>query len=401
MQLQNFLENIELSRNEMKDELSKLYSQYMSFEPYFSQVIEEFQLSYGKEFLKQTGHFVIIEGYIPKQREKEFDTFIKNKVGLQNSAIIYDQAEKDAPVKIKNSPSINHFQLFTGMLPPLAYGSIDPTIWIAIFFPLFFGFIVGDIAYGLVIVAVGKYLMIKSKEINNKTMSDIGFIYVLSGVSTIFFGILYGEFLGNLGTHLGLRPIWMERSSDLMFLLFVAVIFGIIHVFFGLILGCINSYLLGDSHRLNENLGLIVIYSSIFGSMLDYLYFQIHWLTYSALVFGIIGSALLIKGEGVISLLEIVSVFGNILSYARLMALGVASVILADLANELYTISGGGIQGILIAFVLHLLNIAIAMFSPLLHSMRLHLVEFFSKFVAYGENSFTPYGASYIKKTGG
>jgi len=232
-------------------------------------------------------------------------------------------------------------------------------------------------------------------------MSDIGYIYILSGISTIFFGILYGEFLGNFGTYIGLKPIWMERSNDLMFLLIVAVIFGILHVFIGLILGCVNSYLLGETHRLYENVGLIVIYTSIFGFALDFRYFQSSWVLYLTLFLGILGSILLIKAEGVISLLEIVSVFGNILSYARLMALGVASVILADLANELYTISGGGIQGILIASILHLLNIAIAMFSPLIHSMRLHLVEFFSKFVAYGENSFTPYGVSYIKKIGG
>jgi V/A-type H+-transporting ATPase subunit I len=89
--------------------------------------------------------------------------------------------------------------------------------------------------------------------------------------------------------------------------------------------------------------------------------------------------------------MEIMSSVGNILSYARLMAIGLASVILAFVANKL----GGEIEvlvvGVIVAILLHALNIVLAMFSPSIHSVRLHLVEFFSKFYTGGGIAYKPF----------
>jgi V/A-type H+-transporting ATPase subunit I len=112
---------------------------------------------------------------------------------------------------------------------------------------------------------------------------------------------------------------------------------------------------------------------------------------YPTIITGIIALSLIIYGAGAMGPMEIMSSVGNILSYARLMAIGLASVILAFVANKL----GGEMEvvavGVLVAVLLHALNIVLAMFSPSIHSVRLHLVEFFSKFYKGGGTAYKPF----------
>jgi V/A-type H+-transporting ATPase subunit I len=94
------------------------------------------------------------------------------------------------------------------------------------------------------------------------------------------------------------------------------------------------------------------------------------------------------------------STVGNILSYARLMAIGMASVILAMVANRLSGAFEIAIIGILIAVLLHILNLVLAMFSPSIHSVRLHLVEFFSKFYEGGGIAYKPFARPVVEGEG-
>ncbi|HOV67345.1 MAG TPA: V-type ATPase 116kDa subunit family protein, partial [Methanoregulaceae archaeon] len=101
---------------------------------------------------------------------------------------------------------------------------------------------------------------------------------------------------------------------------------------------------------------------------------------------------LLIYGGGVQGAVEIMGTVGNIMSYARIMAIGMASVMLAVVANELAGAVGTALVGGLVAVILHLMNLVMGMFSPFIQSIRLHLVEFNSKFFQGGGRPYRPFG---------
>jgi V/A-type H+-transporting ATPase subunit I len=117
----------------------------------------------------------------------------------------------------------------------------------------------------------------------------------------------------------------------------------------------------------------------------------------TAALFAAIGIVTLVRGAGIIGLLEVFSLISNILSYARLMALGMASVVLALVANRMFSQFDSGFIGLLVAIPLHALNIVIGMFSPTIHTLRLHYVEFFSKFYKPGGRNYVRFGAEMRK----
>jgi V/A-type H+-transporting ATPase subunit I len=174
-------------------------------------------------------------------------------------------------------------------------------------------------------------------------------------------------------------------------MLIFAIAIGVIHVFLGLIIGIINEVTRRNKKHLSEKVGMLLALSGLITIIFLALEMIPAWMLYPTIIIVIVALVLIIYGAGAMGPLEIMSSVGNILSYARLMAIGLASVILAFVANKLGEAMEILALGILIAVLLHALNIVLAMFSPSIHSVRLHLVEFFSKFYQGGGIVYKPF----------
>jgi V/A-type H+-transporting ATPase subunit I len=279
---------------------------------------------------------------------------------------------------------VKPFEVIMGLSSPPGYREVDPVPVLAVFFPFFFGLMVGDIGYGIVILAFA--LVVRAKAGANNFFRNFSEILIISSVPTIIFGYLFGEFFGDFGEMMGwIHPVHLfgvtwNRVEALIPLLLFAVAVGVIHVFLGLIVGIRNELIRKNKKHLAEKVGMLLALCAII--VVGALAVEIipAWTMYPTVALGILALCLLIYGAGAMGPMEIVSSIGNILSYARLMAIGMASVILALVANRLGGELGIAVIGITVAVLLHALNIALAMFSPSIHSIRLHLVEFFSKF---------------------
>jgi V/A-type H+-transporting ATPase subunit I len=357
-----------------------------------SEELEEFNKFGYSEFM-----FVVM-GWIPKKFLQRIKETLKNAYGdtvvIRELDVSAEEMEK-APTFYDNPRWVKPFESIMQLVRPPKYKEIDPTPFLAIFFPIFFGIMVGDVGYGLVILAFA--LIVKNKFRNVDFAKNFGDILIISSISTIIFGFIYGELFGDFGEIMGwLHPVhyfavtWNRLEAILPLLIF-AIAIGVIHVFLGLIIGIVNEVTRKNKKHLSEKVGMLLALSGIITIIFLALEMIPAWILYPAIIMVIVALILIIYGAGALGPLEIMSSVGNILSYSRLMAIGLASVILAFVANKLGHEMGILAVGIFVAVLLHALNIVLAIFSPSIHSVRLHLVEFFSKFYEGGGIAYKPF----------
>jgi V/A-type H+-transporting ATPase subunit I len=299
--------------------------------------------------------------------------------------------EEDVPIKLKNPRPLRPFEFFTNLYSLPKYNEFDPTMLMAFTFPLFFGFMLGDVGYGLITLALFYYLKRRfpvGKEFFN--------ILMVASVAAILFGALYGEVFGYEPWH-GI----IVRTHDFNTLMVISIIAGVVQVNFGLLLGFIlelrhHNFMYAVYHKLSWvfiQLGIVLF----LGPVLKLLSVPA-LLFYTGMASFFLGGFLLYKGEGILGLIEIPTILTHIMSYARLMAVGLASVFIAVMVNDLVTfLWHKGVWWIPLAIVAlvvgHLFNIALGILSPSLHSIRLHYVEFFTKFYRGGGKEYVPFGA--------
>jgi V/A-type H+-transporting ATPase subunit I len=340
----------------------------------------------------------VIMGWIPKKYLNTTRKMIKDE--FSDRVIVQDLpvTEKDmenAPVFYDNPSWVRPFEFIMQLVSPPRYREVDPSPILAIFFPLFFGIMVGDIGYGLVILAFA--LVIRHRYQALAFVKNLADILIISSIPTIIFGYLFGEFFGDLGEMRGwLQPVQLlgvtwNRVDAMIPMLILAITIGVIHVFLGLFIGIRNAVITKKRKHLYEKTGMLMMITGIIVIVAMFARAVPDFAIYPAVVLIIIALPLILMGAGVFGTIEIMSTMGNILSYARLMAIGMASVILAMVANRLSGAFEFAIIGIIVALLLHALNIVLAMFSPSIHAMRLHLVEFFSKFYEGGGMPYKPF----------
>lgn len=326
-------------------------------------------------------------GEVAPLREGLHQTFA-GRVILEELAILDEELER-VPVQLRNPAYFQPFEIFSRLLPLPRYTSFDPTPFIGVFFPVLFGMMLGDVGYGAVLFAIAAPLARRGRG----TTRDLGKVLGVAAVYAMLFGALFGELFGDLGRRwFDLRPWWVERSTAIMPTMVLAVSVGVAHVLFGLLLGVWSEWRRhrGREALLRLGLLLIVLFLALIGVGRI---FPVPWLATGPLLLGVaILLPVLSAAGGLLAPLELLKTLGNIISYVRIMAIGLSSALLAVVANQLGGEVGNLLLGILIAGILHAFNLLLGVFAPTVHALRLHYVEFFSKFLDLGGRRFEPFG---------
>lgn len=339
----------------------------------------------------------VLAGWIPARDFENLVKVLKEKVG--NAVFVQKlqmtpEMKKRAPVILQNPGIAKPFESLVKLLAMPRYGHIDPTQMMAFFLPIFFGMILGDIGYGLLVLVISLVFVRRFKA---GVVHDILIVLAMGAGWSIVFGFLYGEAFGTLGEYIGLHPIWFDRASPehVAGLLIMSLVVGAVHITLGLILGVWEAIKDKSRNHLLERGGMLLGLISLFlmvGVLTEFLPKGFMSAGIAGMIIGIVLLSTSLGCLGVImGPIEFLTLVGNVLSYLRIAAIGLASVFLAKVANEMAGIVGNVIVGAILAILIHALNLVLGMFSPTIHSLRLHYVEFFRKFYEGGGKIYEPF----------
>jgi len=359
----------------------------------------------------ETAYAFVITGWMPKKDinwcQQTLEEQFKGRVYLHEIKLTPHEWE-EAPVALSNPKRVKPFEFFYRLVGIPKYGTVDPTFFLAFFFPFIFGMIIGDAGYGLIMLLTSFWL--RKKYSGRPFVQTLANIMRLASISTIIWGILFFELFGNLGEkilhsfHLylphieifGILTLPLLREKAILPLLVIALAVGIAHVGIGLMLGLINAIQEHQPKHSFEKAGLLSIF--VVGPLL--ILVGIATKTALSKIGGLtilLGVVAVAYGGSVKGIIEIFGTLSNIFSYARIMALGVAGAILASVSNELAHEIGGlggmiaSFLGIFLAVFLHAINVVLHGLSASIHSMRLNLLEAFTKFFEPAKKVYQPF----------
>jgi V/A-type H+/Na+-transporting ATPase subunit I len=347
-----------------------------------------------------TGRAFVIAGWTPSERVPELRFELERAAGGQ---LVVDEVPTplavEPPVLMRNRKLARPFEFLVRFLDLPRSGSLDPTVLMALFLPLMVGVMVGDLVYGMLLLVIA--LVVRRRFAGDSpAVRDLSRVFVAGSVWAMIFGALFGEALGDVGHKLGLPALWFYRggADAVTPLLLFSLALGTVHVVLGQLLGLWQS---ASAHRrvelVNRGGSLLALAGVL--ALAGISAHRVPGGMVAALLAGggvAVGLVLLTIGRGALGLvmgpLEFVGTLGNVLSYLRLAAVGLASTYLAMVANELSVI-GPIWLGVFVGMFFHSLNLGLASFSPMIQALRLHYVEFFSKFYEGGGQPFRPFGA--------
>ena len=363
-------------------------------------------LAEAEDKLYGTDSVVVMEGWIPEEREQElaevFDRFGCAWETLTPTEEEYPQV----PVKLKNNKFTNALNMVTDMYALPAYGSLDPNPLMAPFFILFYGLMMADMGYGIIMIAAALVAMKKIKP----RAGTLTFCQLLlyGGIATFIMGALTGGFFGDaleqIGRILGkpegwgVLPALFSPLKDTVYVLVGSMVLGLIHLNTGM---AINFYkktkrgqladAIWEEGALWVTLLGIILYVLKVGNIAGYPV---------VLILGVVmvfyGGTRGAKGFGKFTSLfgtlynTATGWFGDILSYSRIMALMLAGSVIATVFNTIGAIANNLVFFFVIFIIGHALNFGLNLLGCYVHDLRLQCLEFFGKFYEDGGRAFAP-----------
>ena len=355
---------------------------------------------------------VVIEGWIISEGRKNFEKLLAKNVPSGdyrlNISPVKDSDVDNVPIKLKNSKLVKVYERLTEMYSLPRYNEIDPTPVITVFYLIFFGFMIADVGYGLAVFLIG-LLVRRVLKVRRSTRGFIDFLYYLS-FPIMAWGFVFGVFCGFKLPYTAPLSV----TVDIIPMTFLSVILGYLHIMTGLILCVINQIKLKKYYDMVSS-GLAWFVGFLGGGIMllssvvpffksDILFIVGAVLTGLGLAAVIICPAIQYGkrwpagvGKGLYALYGATGYLGDFISYARLMALGVAGGSVALAFNTILSFLPLVLRftlGIALAVILHALNIFLSMLSAYVHGMRLQFIEFFGKFYTGSGRRFTPFKAA-------
>lgn len=372
--------------------------------------------------LEHSKHTFVIYGYIPEEDCEKLEKLC-NRVSVCH--IDFADANDDAPVKLKNNKFAQPAQGIVNMYSPPSHGDIDPTPLLAFFFYFFFGMMFSDAGYGLLMtVAIGVVLKVFKPDTQMRNNLKL---FQYCGISTFLWGLVFGSIFGDapavLYNHFTGADITMAQllpwptidpQKDALTLMVISIAFGLVHILVGMwckFYICLKQKDYGGAFFDTGLWMLLLIGIAVLAAGM----FMSNILLYVGAVIAIACAVGLVltqgrhkKGFGKVigglaSLYDITSYISDLLSYSRLLALGLTTGVMAQVFNMLATMFGTGVVGTIIMVVIliigHAINIGLNALGSYVHTMRLQYVEMFSKFYDGGGQEFEPFSlkSKYIK----
>ncbi len=347
--------------------------------------------------LGRTEASILLQGWVPAAALPALEEALSRETETAVLAGREPEEGEDYPILLDNRSLVKPYEVITRLYSLPSKGEPDPTPLLAPFFFIFFGICLSDIGYGLLLSLLALFLARKLK------LAGMGKQLVLllfwGGLSAAFFGALMGGFFGNL---IDLRPLWFNPLDDPMRMLVYCFVLGLFQVYCGMAVQAYREIKAGRIWAAVFDQGLWFLFLT--GLALLALPGARQVATWSALS----GAAGLVLTQGrsqkglfkkffggLVSLYNITGYLSDVLSYSRLLALGLATGVIATAINTAGGLLAGSIAGVVVMVVLllggHIFNLLISTLGSFVHTSRLQYIEFFGKFFDGGGKPFRPF----------
>ncbi|SEF72355.1 V/A-type H+-transporting ATPase subunit I [Caloramator fervidus] len=388
------IEELDLEYEGLINKAKDLASKIDDIEKVYDYLYSKLQLEKAKENIVLTKRAAFLSGWIPEDKVG----FVKENLSSSFKDIyieIEDAEDEEAPVLLKNNWLSEPFEVVTSMYALPKHSEIDPTPVLTPFFLLFFGMMMADVGYGILMFIVG-LLGLKLTNAEGDMRKLLKLILYCS-IPTIIFGFLYGSFFGGI---IKLKPLWVDPVNEPMEILKWSIIFGMVHLYVGL--GVKAYMLIRDGKVLDAFFDVGAWYLLLSGLIWMFLGGG-----FIAKAMAILGALIILLTHGrenktlvgkffggFYSLYGVTGYLGDALSYSRLLALGLASGLIGWSFNLLISLLGKGVVvyifGPIIFIAGHTFNFLIGILGTYVHTSRLQYLEFFGKFYEGGGKAFEP-----------
>lgn len=403
--LEGELRRLEGELEEAKGAIAALVPHREDIKLCIDRMTQEIQREEYKGRLLQSQATIFFEGWVPAENLPALEKVLGQYPAAWEANDPAPEEYPQVPIKLKNNKLTRPLNMVTNMYVLPAYDGVDPNPLMAPFFIFFFGLMMADMGYGILMVAAALVVIYKMKPKDG--MADFAGLLLLCGISTFLMGALTGGFFGDFIPQLAkiinpastlALPALFTPLNDTLAILIGSLVLGLIQIITGMIISVVRKVQTGDVADAiwSEVTWWIILGGAALailgiGSVGGYPVVLI-----VGLVMLVIGSTRNAKGFGKLTALigavynGATGFFSDILSYARLMALMLAGSVIAQVFNTLGSVTGNVVGFVIISFIGNMLNFALNLLGCYVHDLRLQCLEFFGRFYKEGGKPFRP-----------